>query len=801
MRPGPRRLWIGVAIAVATLVLGRWAALFITGRLWEARISEAAAVVGTRFALLAAGLELLGLLIALAWFIGHLLWVTRAVLLQFGDVPESLSRVPQRTVYLVAVGLGVILGVAVGGGTGRWLGALLLNLAGVRFGVFDTLLQVDVGVFVAGLPLWDLLLERATALVLPALVAIVVVGVMGGAMRISERRLYVARPLRGQLALLLLLAAVLVAWSALTEPYRLAATRAASIGPSEFLLRTTVSRGVALFAFVAALLTFLWGLGFRFAVAVAGWVLLGVAILGGTILVQSRATGTETAADLAPLRRIDSLAFGAGVVQNAPPDTTPTIPSLWDRDVIARLLDTEAQDVVDAWPGLAPLRDRQARVWYLLRGPHEGDPALVAVADDQTGPTGGVSSLRWGDAAFSPGIVPVVTLSRHHARPGATDFDLSEDAAGVALWSAPRRIAVAWALQSGAALQAAPTQRIAWRLDPVERLEAVAPFADWTRPRVVVVDRDVYWVSVGFLAVVNFPASRLIPWRSRDVGYLRPAFIGVVRAQGAQTRIYLAPSADTLAAAWQAIAAPLIEPAATMPSALQAEIGVSAQEAAVVAQVLQGEAWLGRQAASHGRQQYPLDQRSAVGTVEDPHLMPFLDPAGQRVTALLRIPGPAGRPVLLEADSALALPSPRDLQQRWDRFPFFQQLRDSIRAAGAEFIPGLIRFGSIGDTLFAYQPSFAVNGGGGGGLVLVNVALGPRLGAGRTLAEAWQNLRGEAAPAPVGSDLGSRMDEARNWLDRADSALRRGDLLEFGRAFGYLRELLRPGRPLPPPAP
>ena len=70
MEPGRRRLVWGVSAAVAALVLGRWTANFATARLWEARVSEAAALVGTRFALLGAGLELLGLLTAVAWFVG-----------------------------------------------------------------------------------------------------------------------------------------------------------------------------------------------------------------------------------------------------------------------------------------------------------------------------------------------------------------------------------------------------------------------------------------------------------------------------------------------------------------------------------------------------------------------------------------------------------------------------------------------------------------------------------------------------------------------------------------------------------
>ena len=60
--------------------------------------------------------------------------------------------------------------------------------------------------------------------------------------------------------------------------------------------------------------------------------------------------------------------------------------------------------------------------------------------------------------------------------------------------------------------------------------------------------------------------------------------------------------------------------------------------------------------------------------------------------------------------------------------------------------------------------------------------------------EAWSNLLGATVPAPPGSAQSGRLDEARRWLQQADSALRIGDWSEFGRAWGSLRSVL--GLPL-----
>jgi hypothetical protein len=98
--PGRRRpLAIILASAVAFLVLGRFGAQFITERLWEADVSGAAALVGTRFALLGAALEVAGILSAFIWFLLHFGFAARAVVLEFGDLPRPLGHLSERAVY------------------------------------------------------------------------------------------------------------------------------------------------------------------------------------------------------------------------------------------------------------------------------------------------------------------------------------------------------------------------------------------------------------------------------------------------------------------------------------------------------------------------------------------------------------------------------------------------------------------------------------------------------------------------------------------------------------------------------
>lgn len=795
--PGLRRRWAAVvAIAVGLLVLGRFGSLFVAERLWEAQVSEAAALVGTRLALLRAALELAGIGTAGLWFLVHFGVAARAIVLEYGDLPRPLDHLSERGVYAAVVVLALVLGIAVGAGTGRWLEPLLATTAGVRYGVEDTLLRRDLGFFVTWLPVRDLLRDRAFALTLPAILGVTVLALVGGTLRLADRRMVLSPRMRGQVAFLLAVLALLLAWRLIDTPGILAATRTAAIGPAEFLLRATVARIEAGFALTAAILTALWGLRGRFVLALGGWVGLGLGALAGTVLVESRSTGGPLgAAELAPLRRVDSVAFGLALLPDRPP--VGQAPSLWDADALARVLEGNGYQSAELVPGSLTLGSGPLRVWVGIRARPAGEASLLVLADDRAGPTGGPLSLRRGDSTFTSGVSAFLELGPGSVRPGAPELVMGPVVGGVSLNGPVRRLALAWALQTGAALRGEDDQSLAWRLDPRARLARVVPFASWSRPRAHLIDGEVYWWCDGFLDAARFPASREVEWRGRAFRMRRVGFVGVIRARTGRTWVYLRSDADSLAHAWARIAAPLIEPASALPGGLQGSVGVPAEQLAAQAQVLQGPAWLGTPIARYGRQPYPVDDLPLRGTTTDPVVVPFLNDAGTAVTRLVTGPVRSGSlaTALLSVDSARAVAGPRELQQRWDRFPFFQQLRDSVRAAGADYRQGLIRFGVRGDTLLAYQPNFALGPGGQSAIVLINVAEGGRLGAGRTFSDAWRNLRGEIGPAPVGSDPLTRLEQARVWLERADAALRRGDLEEFARSFGFLREALRSGAP------
>jgi hypothetical protein len=149
---------------------------------------------------------------------------------------------------------------------------------------------------------------------------------------------------------------------------------------------------------------------------------------------------------------------------------------------------------------------------------------------------------------------------------------------------------------------------------------------------------------------------------------------------------------------------------------------------------------------------------------------------------------------LVRLDSIATLPIAGVLENRWSNFPSYDALTDSISEDGGKLEPGPVRV-EVGDGgPVAYQAHFAVRPAGGLVLAWVSVAARDRLGAGRTLTEAWGNLLGTTVPAPPGSPPSGRLEEAKRWMELADSALRLGDWSEFGRAWNTLRSVL--GLPL-----
>ena len=802
MSPRARRVaFVLVALALA-LSLGRWGSLFLADRLWEATVSEPVAASGSRRALLSLGLELSGILLAIAWFIAHFTIARRAALPDQPPPEREHARLwPDRLPRWSLSAGGVVLGVLLGGGVGTWLDQVLLTLDGVRLGVPDPLLGADLGVFLRDFPLWMHLQARAMLLSGAALLGVVLLYIAGGAIRIVERRLWVSSRARGHLAILLALLGLTLAWGSVLEPFRLAAGLRGPLLSSEFLLRTLVAEVEAGLGAATAVVSFFWWLRIRGAVAFGVWMLYGLAVLAGRVLPLRTEAATKDDGWRASARALDSVAFGLGTVEGPRPVSriplSHLVPSLWDPTVVPAVAGDSAV-VLAASRGWIPLGDGQRRpVWLIMRQVGGHAPSLVAVADDEVSPAGGPLAWSAGDNVPAPGERVYRDLTFETLRPGAPRIRWGPAARGVELHGWPKRLMLAWALQAPAALSAPAGSRLAWRLDPGVRLRSIAPYARWSAPRPQLLDGALVWTSDGILTASVFPSSTRLTAAPGIVSMMRPAFVGMVDATSGAVRIFRRDTTDSLSAAWARIESPLIEPAGATPPGLRDGEPYPEELALAQVRVLEGPAWNAGRLERLPGAEGDAPPASAGG---NEILVPFVTAEPREVSAFLQIrrTGVGDSLHLLRIDT-LRIESASVLTERWKRFPFQGQLRDSVTAIDAEFRLGLVRYALTDEGLAAYQPAWAIAPSGRAHLVLVNVALmspasGRRVGAGRTLQEAWLNLRGQISPTAIGTGAEATLEQARLLILRADSALKRGDLQGLGRALAYLLDLLNPPR-------
>ena len=802
-----RRLIAAIAGVVALLFVGRWAAGLLADRWWAAQISPAAVDFLTDWHVLRLTLDLTGVLLASAWFIGHLLVVYRAV----GSVQvrrnvanlEFREALTPGALLAVAVGSGVLLGLLVGtGGAERWE-QVALAWQGVTYGVTDPLLQHDVGLYVAQLPAWRLAHGFALLLVVLALGIVFGLYVLVGAVRWLEGRPAINDHARSHIGWLLTALALALVWGYWLEPYELVAGLSGAVDRSAWSATELVSPLLVGVALATAALSASWALRPRHALAAAGWIVLSLASLVGHWMVPPAMGGDdESPAPVAVIDRLDRMAYGLeGLVETdhtpTRPPAPPGVPSLWSVEMIGHVAAGDSNDVLAVDQATLTVRGQPRPVWLAVGATPNGRTSVAAVADDRLGTAGQPLFYSSGDTAPMPARGTYLELGPEAFRPGAPPYRIeTAGQRGVELGGWPRRVMLAWALQAGGLLRQVPSRaRIDWRLSPTERVEALAPFARWGEPAPRIVNRGLVWVLDGYLAPRTFPLSARLPWRGREIGALEAGFLATVDASTGATRVYLHPDADGLAAAWSAVARGLVEPTSTIPEAVRRASPYPLELFGVQAIYVEQKRQLGSLGGAPGAPRVDLPAADPAwnddtsGTIR----MAVYERAGDRrlggVLTGTRAGG-ADELRLVRFDSATALQTRAALENRWSHFASYDALNDSIGDEGGRLERGPVRLDPGANGPVAYQSHYTRGPRGSVVLSWVSVAAGDRLGAGRTLREAWSNLLGASVPSIAGSAQATRLDEARRWLERADSALRAGDWTVFGQAWRGLRGAL-----------
>ncbi|HEU5171571.1 MAG TPA: UPF0182 family protein [Gemmatimonadales bacterium] len=817
MSPRARRLVAALAAIGGLLFVGRWAAALLADRWWAEEISPAAVSFLTGWHLLRGTLEAGGILIAAAWFIGHLLVVYRAI----GSVQisrhvanlEIREAITSELLLAVAAGTGLLLGVLAGAGAADWAPSVALAWEGLNLGLREPVFGHDLGLYLAQLPLWRALHGFALLLSLVALAACLALYSLVGALRWVDGRPAISDHARAHLGWILVAVALVLAWGYLLEPYELVAGLHGVPDRPTLELSAMVSPALTGTALMVALMSAVWAMRGRHALAAAGWLVLVLASAVGHYVLPafSRDPGAP-AVEPALTRQLERMAFGlealtdsggAPLVADAsPPATAP----LWGGRTVVEATGGEARDTVVADAAVLAVERRRLPVWLVLRAPERraaGQPAaaISAVAADRVSATGEPLFFRMGDTLAYPTPYTLLELGDRAFFPGAPRYDLHRQAHGPPLGSWSRRAVLAWSLQLGGVLGSVPDgARLAWRRSPVERLATLMPFAEWGEAVPRIVDGEMLWVADGYVAASTFPLVERLPWRDRAVNLLRAGFIGVVRAESGETQLYLRADGGPLAQAWAELAAGVVRSSAELPRPVATALPYPAELFERQARALERHVWnagvlSGRPESGSGEPQPP--ERGWLPDVSGTRLVAVYErPLGRRVSAVLGGTMQDGFPFLrlVRVDSGAALPAPRVLDATWNRFPSYERLAESVRASvnrGDSLAQGPFVVWRDNDTLGAYRARFVPRPGGGLSLAWVSIAYGRRVGAGRTLRAAWDNLLGASAPLPPVLPSAT-LAEARRWVQLADSALRAGDWAGFGRAFDALRQVLAP---------
>ena len=810
-----RRLTAALAGLVVLLFAGRWTSVVLADRWWAAEVSPAAAEFLTDWHLLRLTLDLTGCLIASAWFIGHLFLVYRAV----GTVQvrrnvanlEFREALTPGALLAVAIVTGALLGLVVGVGASGWWREVILAWEGVTYRLSDPLLGRDLGVYVAQLPLWQAAHGFVTLLILLALSGVAALYMLVGAIRWIDRRPAINDHARAHIGWLLAALALALAWGYLLEPYEVIAESVDLLDEPSWRTGQWVAPVLAGVALAAGALSAVWATRPRHTLAVAAWVVLAAASILGHWLLPSMLGGSTTPT-IEPRAReqLERMAYGLESLRDTRLEqpgqpVPPVVPSLWNAAVVHRTFPPDSTRLLAIDPGVLTRQGKRRPVWIVVRTSPSGRVMVSAIADHRVSRFGEAISYRLSDTVSYTTPATLLDLPPELLQPDAPGFRLhQDDKPGVPVDGLGRRLALAWALQTGEVLGQQPRgTRIDWRLSPEERLARLAPFADWGAPTARVINGELVWLLDGYLTSSTFPLTGRVTWRNRRVGSVRAGFLGTVSAETGTTRVYLQPGADQLAETWARLSQGVVEPASDIPEPVLRAALYPEALFRIQAQELEHAPWKAGSLSTGGQSTTePLPPQVAWGAdTSGPILVStFESPGERRMSAVLLGSRDDGRTRLhlVRLDSAATLPIRGVLESRWANFPSYDALSDSIREDGGKLERGPLRVDVSSGATVAYQSYFAQRPAGGVLLAWVSVAAREatrdRQGAGRTLEEAWSNLLGNTVPSPPGTAQAGRLDEARRWMERADSALRIGDWSEFGRAWSTLRSVL--GLPL-----
>ncbi len=811
-----RVVLFGLTIFAALLVGGRWLALETAEHAWAATIARGHVYLAARdLARLTNGIILL---VAVTWGTANFYYVYRAIgsvqlPRRLGDL-EIVEAVPQRVLLAGTLACGTLYGLLLSLGTGDWWLEAMLASHPPSFGILDPVLQRDLGYYLGTLP-WAVTCKNFALLATGTAALIVALLYLGiGSLRFHGWRPEASAHARAHLGLVLALLALSLARAAVLDPAEAVAGLRGVLDHTLLQARIPGARVMVVLSGMTVVATLIWGLRERPRLLVGAWgaLFLGaVAVYGVVPGLMSSATGGDTTRD-----RFERLAFGSDWLSQSPgafPTLASTVNALpvWDPDRVAtvvrrtRLWGSRAPA---AGTSLMPAKSGEGRPSWLVVPGAEGTVSL----GDHGAPPGGP---EWSErhrgryARAGPPLTATETDSGLAVSRGATrdsaywfgagfyDFAVAAPdtwpalrAGGIPVAGWWPRTALAWTLQNLELVRGQTDGLVLlWRRDVTDRLTQLAPFATFDHPTPVIADSTLWWISYGYLTSRTCPLARplAVPGSDHLVRYLRTGLVGVVNAATGDTRLYLAPGADSLATAWARLLAPLIRPRDSLPAALREQLPYPRSAFRIAESQLMRSR--GDSSAWHRPPRAPFElpaPADPAGGVRLWMAQAFDSGAPSHVVALLAgTMSPAG-PRLHLWTPVVAQRLPRELM------------------GSPETAVGVMRLWIVDGTLLTEQALFVepATDGTPRGVSKVFLSRGERASEGPSPTAAVRNL---VSPDPhsahgtaADTTLAARWEFARHLAVEADSAAAAGDLEAFGRFYTELKRALGvPSRPAP----
>jgi uncharacterized membrane protein (UPF0182 family) len=594
------RRWLILALVAAAvlLIVGRTLAGVYSDYLWYESVG-ASALWRTRMSsvvLLRLGSGIVASLFAFANLyavrqsVVSLVFPRRLAHLEIGE------EVPGKVLMGAAAGLALILGGLLAMPSDHWMSVSLAR-SSQPFGELDPFFGQDMGFFVYWLPLENTLWMWAFFVVVMVSVVVILLYALTPSLKWQRSSLYASAYVRRHVTVLVGIMLLLLAWSFRLDMYGMLVDGSATDGAFGWADHRVGVPGDLLLSLLTlgAALIVLWA-GFVGQLRLAAISVITSVALSLIIREIAPAVATHTGTDAERMRREQGYmatratytrrAYATDLMPHA--DTSAAFPSLaaampwvtvWDPPALDRV--ASAGRVIDDTLPLVAWRATPAGLTAnVIESPPTGASAktpwtamriLASDADERGSP------LRLGDSQYAADDSPIdAPLIYPNAPKMIVIADSLKLTAGTPLESFFGRLATAWSTQNFGLLsndESMPRPTLISHRDVRDRLTMYAPFfAQGRRVEPILLGDTLFWSVDLYSASDYYPLSRHFLIVGEERAYFQHAAVAIVQASTGEITVVADSILDPVAKSWKQMLPSIFGTWGSLPAGLRAQL-------------------------------------------------------------------------------------------------------------------------------------------------------------------------------------------------------------------------------------